>query len=521
MASAHRPIAVIGPAGGAGGRALRESLCKSQPLDQCAQEAVVQCRATSLCDTVEVRLMKQPHCRGCVYTLREAYITWVPPDSPPTTRRKSLRIKACGRLAQQARLVGLGSNLTRAIRSNQEAWRAFFCEEYAGTPSQQPPLLGARAPLVPQPGASGTVYCPQNKPGLHVFTYSNRQTGWLCAFLRSAAFSKVPVTVIGWSPDISFIRPDRVWYFIDRIYTWLRYLSVCRSALHPNATLLLADNDQLFVTSQFDEVHAKLSSLMQRRRASVVISAESSCAPRKLNNKSWVHSRRELPGVDFGDSHSGHWRAGVPFCLNSGNIAGTPAAIVDLLNRTCRACQKGWTLQRVFEHFTRSYAEDLTGWIYSEQREIMKMFLQASSAQTGWILDYHQEIFHSSSGLQASAVKEMRNGRIQNKITNTKPAIVHYNGDSRESWSHTHSPAARLHRLQRVYIRRRKLASEAAAETAVAKFVREQVRFLGNDFVPREVAFGAAAGGICTAGLGVGLSRRPCAEKWCGSASTA
>ena len=58
-------------------------------------------------------------------------------------------------------------------------------------------------------------------------------------------------------------QPDKVWYTIDLVYTWLRYLTVCRATLHPNATLLLADTDQFFVAS-FNELQHKLEGLFRR-----------------------------------------------------------------------------------------------------------------------------------------------------------------------------------------------------------------------------------------------------------------
>ena len=93
-------------------------------------------------------------------------------------------------------------------------------------------------------------------------------------------------------------------------------------------------------------------------------SAEMSCAPRKLNNASWWHARRERPADDFGDKMAGYWRAGRPFCLNSGWQYCRPAcrAIVALLNTTCRACRQGWTPHQVFERFSRTYSEGLMGW---------------------------------------------------------------------------------------------------------------------------------------------------------------
>ena len=257
-----------------------------------------------------------------------------------------------------------------------------------------------------------------------------------------------------------------------------------------------------------------------RPQAQVVFSAEVSCAPRKMNNASWSYARRERPGEDFGDSLAGHWRQAKPFCLNSGNIAGRPAAIIDLLNKTCRACRRGWSPQQVFEHFSRTYSEGLGGWIYPAQRGLMKLYLAAPSAQTGWTLDYGNEVFHTN-GVQprpvpppvstshqfvpgvadgvpsrSGAVQERFDGSLSSRVTRTTPALVHYNGPSRENWERWQSPGARLAKLQDAFVTNSGARSDAEADAAVERFVRERVAFLGPDLVRRrEVGLAAACAG--------------------------
>tara|TARA_B100000795_G_scaffold237826_1_gene198641 strand:- start:797 stop:1558 length:762 start_codon:yes stop_codon:yes gene_type:complete len=239
-----------------------------------------------------------------------------------------------------------------------------------------------------------------------------------------------------------------------------------------------------------------------------------------MNNASWSYARRERPGEDFGDSLAGHWRQAKPFCLNSGNIAGRPAAIIDLLNKTCRACRRGWSPQQVFEHFSRTYSEGLGGWIYPAQRGLMKLYLAAPSAQTGWTLDYGNEVFHTN-GVQprpvprpvstshqfvpgvadgvpsrSGAVQERFDGSLSSRVTRTTPALVHYNGPSRENWERWQSPGARLAKLQDAFVTNSGARSDAEADAAVERFVRERVAFLGPDLVRRrEVGLAAACAG--------------------------
>ena len=185
--------------------------------------------------------------------------------------------------ASRAAQVAVGLTLTKG---DQQGWRRFFCEEYVASPGWPVPPFGPSAPAAPLPGATGRVHCPASAPTLQIYAYSNRPGPWLCAFLRTAAFAGAPVTVVGWEPQ-GFVRvrhrlklssrhdvllhlpshpapqPDKVWYTIDLVYTWLRYLTVCRATLHPNATLLLADTDQFFVAS-FNELQHKLEGLFRR-----------------------------------------------------------------------------------------------------------------------------------------------------------------------------------------------------------------------------------------------------------------
>ena len=443
-------------------------------------------------------MVRKPYCEGCTYTLRAAYsvTSWTPHALLPRTPvRLRSRARLCVKFAQHAARVTLGQNLAKA---DEQGWRNFFCEEYVASPGWPVPRLGPSAPAAPLPGTSGRVHCPASAPTLQIFAYSNRPGPWLCAFLRTAAFAGAPISVIGWDPT-GFLRPDKVWYTIDLIFTWLRYLTVCRAALHPNATLLLADTDQLFVAA-YDQLHYKLDGLLRRTSAGVVFAAEMSCAPRKLNNASWWHARGERPADDFGDNLAGYWRAGRPFCLNSGNIAGRPAAIVALLNMTCRACRQGWTPHQVFEHFSRTYSEGLMGWIYPAQRALMKLYLAGPSAQTGLTLDYGNEAFHSNDGVLARVkgfdfIDKKADGSVYSKLTRTTPALLHYNGPSRENYVGQFSPGARLAKLQGTFIKRSGLRSNKEADAAVERFVRKSVVFLGPDFVRREVGLAAACSG--------------------------
>ena len=64
-------------------------------------------------------------------------------------------------------------------------------------------------------------------------------------FLRTLGYHGIPVTVLGWQPH-EFRRINNVFYFTDRVYTLLRYLISCRSALAANARVMFCDVDELY-----------------------------------------------------------------------------------------------------------------------------------------------------------------------------------------------------------------------------------------------------------------------------------
>ena len=68
----------------------------------------------------------------------------------------------------------------------------------------------------------------------------------------------------------------------------------------------------------------------------------------------------------------------------------------------------------------------------------MKLYLAGPSAQTGLTLDYGNEAFHSNDGVLArvtgfSYIDEKADGSVYSKVTRTTPALLHYNGPSKEN----------------------------------------------------------------------------------------
>ena len=101
-----------------------------------------------------------------------------------------------------------------------------------------------------------------------------------------------------------------------------------------------------------------------------------------------------------------------------------------------------------------------------------------------------------ADGVYGSAVRERFDGSLSSRVTRTTPALVHYNGPSRENWERWQSPGARLAKLQDAFVTNSGARSDAEADAAVERFVRERVAFLGPDLVRRrEVGLAAVCAG--------------------------
>ena len=252
---------------------------------------------------------------------------------------------------------------------------------------------------------------------------------------------------------------------------------------------MLGDVDQL-LTADFDQVRAGVERLLLHRSADVAFSAELGCMPRKLTTRSFAHAQRARPDLSLTMDRPKH-----PFCLNSGGIVGRPEAIVSMLNRTCRPCQQGLSIDRIVDVYSRSYSSSLTGWIYSEQRELMKIYLSRPSEDSKWILDMEQTLWQANAGwgflrrLDGTIDLMARpDGRIYNNRTNSISPFLHYNGDSKRQSERTPvSPSLVERRLRAAAVRRSR--SLVRTTSFMQTFVQRRVAFVGPDLRRTRVQF--------------------------------
>ena len=115
-------------------------------------------------------------------------------------------------------------------------------------------------------------------------------------------------------------------------------------------------------------------------------------------------------------------------------------------------------------------------WIYSEQAELMRLFLERDAKSTDWLLDYKQLLFHPNFWFTASwDTRVLKDGRIHNKYTASTPAFIHYNGDSKRTWHGEYSPQALARALRR--------SAPSAKLERLDTYLRDEVAFLGLTFV--------------------------------------
>lgn len=430
-------VTLLGAVGNAAGLLLHEHQCAEA---ECA-DAVSACLRLPRCDTVEMRLPSQKRrlrrngspvpAMPPVAILRSSWTTWSVRDA---TLNGALR--ACQALTREARLLRPGRWLSKQRRLT---WQQTFCDEYVGSGAQPPDFGRLLTPEESSLPSSGT-HCPPAGTDLFIVTYQNAPSPWLCTFLRTLGYHNVHVTVLGWQPR-EFVRANNVFYFTDRVYTLLRYLVSCPS-LAPGASIMFCDTDELF------QLHGGMPELLRRTRAlyastaaSVVISAEARCMPNRLGRAAWEHSEAIA-----------HMPKKWPRCLNTGNFVGRVSAAIDLLNRTCIPCRDGTPVQEVFRRYTRAYSAQVRSWIYSEQAELMRLYLAQPSNHSGWILDFGQVLFHPNFWFTAAVdMRVLADGRLRNKHTGSTAAFIHYNGDSKRTWRGPHSPSALAQALRRRY----------------------------------------------------------------------
>lgn len=249
---------------------------------------------------------------------------------------------------------------------------------------------------------------------------------------------------------------------------------------------MLGDADQL-LTVGFVEVRARLERLLQRWGANVVFSAERGCMPRKLTKKSFAHAQRARPDLSLNIGNPKY-----PFCLNSGGIAGRPEAIISMLNRSCRPCQQGLAIDQVVDIHSRAYSSSLSGWIYSEQRELMKVHLSSPTDVSKWILDMDQALWQAQSGwnilIEPVDLEALSDGRVYNKRSKSISPFVHYNGDSKTQMEASAFAPALLERRLRDAAEKRGV-SGAGTAAFMQEFLNRRVAFIGPDLRRDRVNF--------------------------------
>lgn len=477
-------VSVFGAAGHALGLRLRDvSPCATADCS----DAVKLCASTPRCDTVETRLPAKDIVRR-----RRRNGTPILPPSPLAILRASWQkwgahdeslsqeVEHCQTLARQARRILPGEWLPKQRRLH---WQQRYCDEYVSTSNSLPDFGRDLLPSEMHAVSGRAPVCPPRNVKLFVVTYQNGPSPWLCSFLRTLGYRDLHIMVLGWQPK-EFRRANNVFYFTDRVYTLLRYLLACQAQLAPDTSVMFCDSDELYqLQGGLSELTKRTQSLYSATGASVVISAEARCMPNRLGPAAWAHSEAV-----------GHMPKKWPRCLNTGNFVGRMGPTIDMLNRTCIPCRSGLPVTEVFKRYTRAYSYQVKSWIYSEQAELMRLYLAQPANATGWILDYEQKLFHPSFWFTAAYdTKVLSDGRIRNRHTGSTPAFMHYNGDSKQTWKEAFSPKALAHALRRAYVDR----TSDTRLAALGSYLRKGVYFLGPTFERDE---GVSWADICIQG---------------------
>lgn len=462
-------ITLLGVVGDAAGMQLSKRTC-AEP--DCS-DAVRACRDLIGCDIVEhqfaasrpalsKRRQRRPRPpQPSVAKLRSSWSRWGAVNSALSTQ-----VEHCKELTREALSIPPGQWLPKSRRLT---WQQSFCDEYCSSGGAELPDFGRElrpAELVAPPGA---LHCPASGTRLVVITYQNGPSPWLCTLLRTLGYRDVAVTVLGWQPR-EFVRANNVFYFTDRVYTLLRYMLSCPSLAAGGTKILFCDADELYqLEGGLPELAASAEALQARTNASVVISAEARCMPDRLGKKAWAHSE----AVE-------HMHKKWPRCLNTGNFVGGYAATVEMLRRTCKPCMGGLHVNEIFRRYTRAYSYEVREWVYSEQAELMRLYLERPANESGWILDYRQQLFHPNFWFTAAHdTIVLKDGRIMNRHTASTPAFIHYNGDSKRTWRGAYSPPALARALKRAYVSR---TGDAQLER-LEGYMRSSAHFLGPTFV--------------------------------------
>ncbi len=468
-------VTVLNAVGLAAGEALRRMPCASP---RCA-DAVRACRRLPRCDTVEVLVTSTPKQRRALPKRFAAVLraSWArfgthDPNLQP----------AVDKCAEWARHVRSGVAIAPAHKAR---FALQSCDEFAATVGQRLPPFGRGAPSVasaPPPPP----HCPRASPRLVLATYQNGPSPWLCTFLRSLGYARVPnVVVLGWQPR-AFARAHNVYYFTDRVYTTLRFLKGCGAAMGDGARFMFCDSDEMMQISN-DELEQRVEQLLHETRARVIISAEARCMPSKLGKVAWDHSEAACRAglveprlVRKGNGSALCMHKKVPRCLNTGNFVGRVKDVAQMLHQACRPCRReGLDIESVHRRYSRAYTTQLRGWVYSEQAELMELYLAAPNNATGWMLDFGQRLFHPNFWFAQGhdVLWEHGAGRLRNVHSQSDPAFVHYNGNSKSAWGKQLAASYLSAELRRRYVAR---TADGMLEQ-LDEWLREHVSFIGPE----------------------------------------
>ena len=199
----------------------------------------------------------------------------------------------------------------------------------------------------------------------------------------------MPIIVLGWQPR-EYVRSNNVFYFTDRVYTTLRYLLACPD-LAPDASFMFCDTDELLQVG-WAELVSRTEEVYAATRARVIVSAEARMPSASRSRRGRTATPPSVRAA-WVEGH-GEGAAQVAALPQHGQPRRPRARVVDLLNRTCVPCRSGLGIDEVYRQYTRAYSAHVERWIYSEQAELMRLYLARPPNESGWALDFGQRLFH-------------------------------------------------------------------------------------------------------------------------------
>ena len=453
----QRSLTVLGTVGEAAGKRLHIMRCEAA---NCT-DAIIRCRATTSCDTVEITSdqatdvrayftshlamnnpgYEQPRKPIAVAVLRASWQHWVTADAADGALAKAFqsRRKLWPQLSSRHPLHHC-KNLTRIAHSRRPGtqtpwigrrqWPIYYCDEYAAAAGDSLPDLGrALKPIT-------KAHCPVHGTDLLILTYANRASRWLCALLRTFRLQGVTdVTVLGWHPA-GFARANKFFYFAHRVHAMLVYLRLCAHALTENASILFTDEDEMLQIG-VAELRAAITQRFQHDKVAISMAAERNCVPIRLRSASAAKTHETLRRLGLSTEALTHAEKHWPACANAGNfVARGAAAAISLLNRTCKSCRLGAAAEDVYTRTTLQYSQLAEADIYNDQVEVSEQYAESSLASV-IALDVRQSLFMPVFRMKTGwDLLRQPDGRLVNKWTAGwpgagVPAFVHFNGDAK------------------------------------------------------------------------------------------